>query len=167
MIFTLENIHINPTKNLFFHQTGIATKEQSFEHINPIVQKHIKQGSWCGESGWYLKTMQSSPLPNGSWKLITIIPNFVSIASAIEFFKDSIADGTEFRRLKRAWHQDNGILNETNVLDENGNIVEVVHACQAHKCLRFGTCPSEDSGCATVPEHTHDGIYPIYHINAI
>jgi hypothetical protein len=163
-MFTLENIHINPKQKLFFHQTGIATEQQAYEHFNPIIQKHVRQGSWIGGEYWTKKTMSILQLPTGEWQLTTRATNFVSIAAAIEFFKDIVADGTEYRRLKRQWHQDNGILNETNVLDNSGNIVEVVHACQAHKCIRFGTCPSEASGCATVPEHTHDGIYPIYHV---
>jgi hypothetical protein len=81
--------------------------------------------------------------------------------------KDLVADGTEYRRLLRAWHQLHGILAEANVLDETGEIVEVIHACQAHKCIRFGSCPSEVSGCATVPKHTYDGIYPIYHLDKV
>lgn len=166
MTYTLELNHINPTQDLFFHETGVATKEQADAHMTPILKKHQLQGSWYdGGEYWTKRTVTRHQIPTGEYQLITRVTGFVSVAAAVEFFKDIVADGTEFRRLKRQWHQENGILNETNILDEYGNIVEVVHACQAHKCVRFGTCPSVGSGCATVPENTHDGIYPIYHLD--
>lgn len=180
MTFTLELNHINPTRDLFFdkdllYKTEGATIEQANEfktvleflsqyHIRPIIEKHRLKRSWKDGDGWSIRQVTRRQLPTGEYQLITRVPGFVSVAAAVEFFKDLVADGTEFRRLKREWHQANGILNETNVLDQAGNIVEVVHACQAHKCIRFGSCPSVGSGCATVPEHTHDGIYPIYHL---
>lgn len=167
MSYILELNHINPTQKLFFHETGITTKEQANAHMDPIIEKHQSKGSWVAGETWSSRDVRVHQQATGEYQLITRIPGFVSIAAAVEFFKDLVADGTEFRRLKREWHQANGILNETNVLDEAGNIVEVIHACQAHKCVRFGTCPSEGSGCATVPEHTHDGIYPIYHLEQI
>lgn len=162
MLYTLEINHINPKENLFFHQTGIATEQQKNEMMEPIYKKHRDKGSFINGNPRY--TFRNFQRPTGEWQYVTRIDSFVSIADAVEYFKDIVADGTEFRRLRREWQQENGILNETNILDEFGNIVEVIHACQAHKCIRFGVCPSVGSGCATVPEHTHDGIYPIYHI---
>jgi hypothetical protein len=167
-MYTLENIHINPTENLFFHQTvGLVTDEESKEFFNLINHKHLSKGSFAPGQPNPIMRYKTKQLESGEWQRTTSIGLFVNVKDAVEYFKDLVADGSNYRAVRRAWHQKHGILNETNVLDETGNIVEVVHACQAHKCIRFGTCPSEGSGCATVPEHTSDGIYPIYHINTI
>lgn len=164
MTYTLEINSINPKENLFFNRAGIATQDQFDEFYNPIIEKYRTR---LNSNFWETKENQTLQLPNGHWQHITRFSGFKTVADAVELFKDLTADGTEYRRIRRAWQQENGVLNETNVLDEKGNIVEVIHACQAHKCIRFGSCPSEGSGCATVPEHTHDGIYPIYHVNLI
>lgn len=161
MTYTLETININPNENLFFNPARIATPEQFDEFYNPIIEKYRNR---LGIDIWATKENRTFQLPNGHWQHVTYFPGFERVADAVELFKDLTADGTEYRRIRRAWHQANGILAEANILDENGKVIDVIHACQAHKCIRFGTCPSQGSGCATVPEHTHDGIYPIYHV---
>ena len=166
-MYTLEINHINLRENLFFHQTDIVTQEQIEELMVPIYRKHHNQGSWAKEITIPVGKFKNFQRPTGEWQYVTCIEGFVSISAAVDFFKDITSDGTEYRRLRRAWHQENGILNETNILDENGNMVESIHACQAHKCIRFGSCPSQGSGCVTVPENAPDGIYPIYHIKVI
>jgi hypothetical protein len=167
MTYTLELNHYNPTENLFFQATNIATPAQFTEYITPILDKHKAKGTWTDNTAWDSRTFDRYQREGTGWQRIVRINHFVSVAVAVEFFKDLVADGTEYRRLLRAWHQLHGILAEANVLDETGEIAEVIHACQAHKCIRFGSCPSEVSGCATVPKHTHDGIYPIYHLDKV
>lgn len=53
MTYTLELNHINPTRPIFFHQTGIATSAQALNHITPILEKHVKKGTWAhGVETW-------------------------------------------------------------------------------------------------------------------
>jgi hypothetical protein len=164
MTYTLETNHINPRENLFFHQAGLVTFEQRQEYIVPIIEKHIAKGSWSiPKYSWYDRTIKTFQRPTGEWQMVSTTQNFVSIQAAAEFFQDLIADGTEFRRILRTWHQAHGILNETNILDELGEIVEVIHACQAHKCIRFGSCPVEGTGCNVVGQTVFGKTYPIYH----
>lgn len=167
MTYTLEINHINPSQNLFFNDAGIVDDNEHINYLAPIVFQHIKNGSWTDPMAFQLKSMERFQRPTGEWQRTQRIKYFVSIDAAVKFFKDIIADGTEYRRLLREWQQNNGILNETNVLDENGTIVEVLHACQAHKCIRFGTCPDQGSGCSVVPKNDQTGFYPIYHIDTI
>jgi hypothetical protein len=167
-MYILENIHINPAENLFFHQTtGLVTDEETKEFFESIDRKHLSKGSFAPGQTDPIVSYKTKQLESGVWQRTTSTGLFVNVKNAVEYFKDLVADGSNYRAVRRSWHQEHGILNETNILDERGNVVEVIHACQAHKCLRFGTCPSVGSGCAIVPEHTHDGIYPIYHINPI
>jgi hypothetical protein len=167
MTYTLEINHINPSENVFFNEAGIVNPEDHIKHHGPIILRHINNGSWTNPKAWSLRQVQKFQRPTGEWQRTQRIEHFVSVEAAVSFFKDIIADGSEYRRLLRDWQQKNGILNETNVLDEAGNIVNVVHACQAHKCIRFGSCPEQGSGCAVVPIRSKDSIYPIYHIDTI
>jgi hypothetical protein len=165
MTYTLEINHINPTENLFFWQTNILTEAQIKNYLHPIVAKHQALGAWADPNySYYNKTRKIFQRPTGEWQSVNITKNFVSVRAAAEFFKDLIADGTDVRTLTREWQQQHGILNETNILDNDNNIIEVIHSCQAHKCLRFGTCPSQGSGCTVVELTSNNNVYPIYHM---
>jgi hypothetical protein len=164
MRYTLEVNHINPRERMFFYDSNTATPAQIDEFFKPLLKKHLELGAWGEKNGWELRTRTIIQRPTKEWQNIARIPEFISIKHAQDFFKDLIADGTEFRRLLRQWHSDNNILNETNILDEDGNIVDVVHACQAHKCLRFGECPTDGTGCNRVPLRDPQQEYPVYHI---
>jgi hypothetical protein len=167
MNYILEINHINPRKNMFFYESNTATVAQAEEFHKPLLKKHFALGTWGEQNGWMLRKRTIIQRPNGEWQSILRIPGFVSVKHAHDFFKDLIADGTEFRRLLRQWHADNNILNETNILDEQGNIVDVVHACQSHKCSRFGGCPTDGTGCNRVPLLNTLQEYPVYHLQAI
>lgn len=163
-MYILEINHINPRERMFFAESKTATPSQVNEFYEPLIKKHLNLGTWGEKNGWELRQRIIIQRPDLEWQSILTIPEFVSINHAQEFFKDLIADGTEFRRLLRQWNSDHGILNETNILDENGNVVDVVHACQAHKCLRFGECPTDGNGCNRVPLRDNSQEYPVYHI---
>lgn len=169
MLYVLENIHINPTENLFFHQVqdGLFMPGEVQAFFGPIRKKHLDKGSFVSTQTSVLTDRSVKQLATGEWQLTNTFKFFVSIDAASEYFNDLVTVGSEYRRVRKEWHQDHGILNETNILDEAGNIVAVLNSCQAHKCIHFGSCPQDGSGCSLVPTTTLPGIYPIYHLNKV
>ena len=166
MTYILELNHINPNENLFFQTSSDPEHLARYkEYITPILKKHKAKGTWTNTDAYENRVIKYIQRSGTVWQRNILIYHFVSIDSATEFFQDLIADGTEYRRLLRDWQQEHRILAEVNILDKAKNVIEVIHACQTHKCMRFGSCPTENSGCATTPEFSHTGFYPVYHLD--
>jgi len=165
MLYILENIHINPVENLFYGSVENKWEAKAFK--DPIEKRHLEKGSFASNQTSVLNDRSIKKLATGEWQLTNMFKFFVSIAAASEYFDDLVKPGSNYRKQRKAWHQAHGILNETNVLDEDGNIVAVLNSCQAHKCIHFGTCPTDGLGCSLVPTTTLPGIYPIYHLTTI
>lgn len=89
MTYTLELNHYNPTENLFFQATNIATPAQFTEYITPILDKHKAKGTWTDNTAWGSRTFDRYQREGTGWQLIVRINHFVSVAVAVEFFKRS------------------------------------------------------------------------------
>ena len=150
-MYILEVNHINNKEDLFFPDTNLVSVQETDEFFKNAKQKHIHN--------FVENKFQSSNTrfkrEDGSYQRVGKIYFFKTIEAAEDYFKEVIADGSNYRKIRRAWHQEHKIINETNILDASGNVVKVIHSCQGNTCLRFGTCPTiSGGGCEIVSEKT-------------
>jgi hypothetical protein len=161
-MYIIESIHINPTENLFFGKFSVS-KEIVADFYNPIIAKHLSNGSF---PAWQkilpIYEMRIDQLPTGEWQRTGYTKFFTTFEIAEQFFRDTTTPGSEYRTLLKQFHNTHKILNETNILDENYQLVKTINSCQGNMCRHYGQCNS--SGCDIIPTRHPQGMYPVYHL---
>lgn len=160
--YLLEIIHVNQKENLFFQDTDIE-KKASIDFFNAAVDKHIQTKDLFDFS----KQRKRLQRHNGDWQLTTTIEKFKSIESAENLFTELTADGSNYRAVRRAWHNEHNIFAEANILTPDKNIVKTIHSCQGNTCVRFGTCNAATIDGCSIVNHTETKFPIIYHIKSI
>jgi hypothetical protein len=164
-MYILESIHINPTENLFFGKFSVSPEITS-AFYDPIITNHVNNGSfptWQKNAPTY--DMRINQLSTGEWQRTGYTKFFTTLESAEQFFRDTTAPGSEYRTLLKQFHNTHKILNETNILDENYQLIKTINSCQGNMCRHHGQC--SPSGCDIIPTRHPQGIFPIYHVTVV
>jgi hypothetical protein len=159
-MYILEINHINNHEDLFFSDSNLVTEQEEHEFFENAKQKFSKN--------LYQNKLQTTTKrfrrEDGAYQRVTKRFFFKSIQAAEDYYKEVIADGTNYSKVRRDWHQQHKIINETNIVDMNGKIIRTPHSCQGNTCLRFGTCPTTSGGgCDVISEKSAEPIS--YHIS--
>ena len=152
-MFILETININKKQNLFFDDTSICTKEEITSFFNSVQNKHINSGKFFKDK-FKSVTKKSYYDEKGFYVRKSYVFLFKELQFARDYYQDLIISDSPYRIKRRAWHQENNITSEANILDQNFNLIENINNCHNHKCFRFGECPSHRNldACAVIPE---------------
>ena len=162
MSYKLEMIHVNRKENLFLFDTNNVP-----QRAQEIYNKKVKQFQDEGKLSNYKRDVRRFQRNNGDWQWSRTVSDFTTIEDAVQFFsaiRQNDEDG--MREMRRKWHNEHVIFAETNVLDENNDIVKVIHSCQNAICEEFGNCSTSTKGCDIV-HHRETRFSVVYHIKPI
>jgi len=159
-MYILETNHVNNKEDLFFSDLDAAKHEDASTFYNNAEQKFSNK--------FYQNklhtTVERFKRTDGTYQRVTKRFFFKSIQAAEDYYKEVIDDTTPYSKYRREWHQEHKIINETNIVDRQGKILRVLHACQGNVCLRYGTCPTTSGGgCDIVTEKSVEPVS--YHIS--
>jgi hypothetical protein len=120
MTYTLKITHYNTSANVFFETASenahllpaLAQVGQSIHMKNNVV--------WNGQETVYQQDV------NGTYMRVYTQPNFTSVESAETRFND-FSNSTFWQENVFEWNKNNGIKGRFEILDENGNLVKLLH----------------------------------------
>ncbi len=135
MLYTFELIYINSSPIFFDDVAG-----QEYQDFIADVFVNLKEQNLLELHKHHLVT-NVSQYPDGTWVQTTKIYGFKTQAAIATFMKYYGESDAPMRLKRSAWNKLNKVTGEFNILDENGDIVQIHTSCQ------LGYCNSKSDGC--------------------
>lgn len=145
-MFSLEVIFINPVEDVFIQDLVLS----SIEERDDLRKKFFSENKHLLVNEKLIGTGKRFQRDDGKYQSITYLNYFDTVLNASTYFQNLINYVHPYRQLERQYNIDHNIISETNVIDENGVVVESLHSCSNDHCVRYGSCVTVyDGGCFT------------------
>jgi len=159
-MFSLEIIFINPSEDLFVQDVCLSTIEERDEYR----QKFANENKKFLVNEHRIGSLERFRRDDGKYQIINCVKYFNTVVDASTYFHNLINYNHPYRTLERQYNIDNNILSESNVIDNNGVVVENLHGCSTNHCIRYGNCVTVDEGgCFTEIENLSRSMQ-VFHI---
>lgn len=159
-MFSIEIIFINPTEDLFIQDVCLSTVEER----DDFRKKFFNENKKLLVNEQVMSNTKRFQRDDGKYQYVTYLKSFATVADASTYFNNIINYVHPYRTLERQFNIDHNIVSESNVIDQNGVVVDTLHSCSNDHCVRYGNCVTVyDGGCFTSIENISQSMQ-IFHV---